>query len=100
MSCVRSSLFDLALTENSSRHYGFTRESRIFAFNEFYVKHSAQNLIFTYQEEHSGSLNVKVLAVQSDFKENSNRGCPCKGRNKLCDGEKEINVARIGYVFG
>ena len=76
MSCARSSLFDLALTENSSRHDGFTRESRIFAVNEFYVRHNAQNLIFTCQEEHSGSLNVKVLAVQSDFKENSNRGCP------------------------
>ena len=98
MSCARSSLFDLALTENSSRHYEFTRESRIFAVNEFYVKHSAQNLIFTCQEEHSGSLNVKVLAVQSDFKENINRGCLCKGRNNLCDVEQEINVSRIGYV--
>ena len=56
MSCACSSLFALALTENSSRHYGFTRESRIFAANEFYVKHSAQNLIFTCQEELSGSI--------------------------------------------
>ena len=37
------------------KFYGFSRESRIFAVNEFYVKHSAQNLIFTCQEELSGS---------------------------------------------
>ena len=57
MSCACSGLFALVLTENSSRHYGFTRESRFFAVNEFYVKHSAQNLIFTCQEELSGSIN-------------------------------------------
>ena len=51
MSCACSSLFALALTENSSCHYGFMRESRIFAVNEFYVKSSTQNLIFTFQEE-------------------------------------------------
>ena len=57
MSCACSSLFALALTENSSRHYGFTRESHIFAANEFDVKHSAQNLTFTCQEELSRSIN-------------------------------------------
>ena len=66
MSCACSSWFALA---NSSRHNGFTRESRIFAVNEFYVKHSAQNIIFTCQEELSGSINFcKFESACSKYK--------------------------------
>ena len=82
MSCAYSNLFALALTENSSRHYGFTRESRIFAVNEFYVKRSAQNLIFTCQEELSGSINFCKCESACSTKRNHCR-CTLRSQHRI-----------------